>query len=621
MLGLTLVVALTAASSVSPDGPSPAVSADPAPAASAGPAPAASLAPAVGPDPRAVHGVPLVGAFVPRGEYATSAAAAAAYETALGRRLDVQRVYLRWDDRLDAPAVADAAARGRVPMVSVLPRLLDGTDLTWARIAAGELDEQIRAHARQAARLGPVVYLTLHHEADIAPATYGTGEQFVAAWRHWVAVLRAEGVTNALWTWVVTPSAVSRPVSDPGGAGFYPGDDVVDRIGADVYNWNGCRANVPTGWRSLADATANLRAFAAVHDKLAVLPEWGSVEDPADPQRRARWLRDAFAHLAAWPQLEAAVYFDTVGTCDWRLGTSGAATAAYREGVRDLRARPSAWLTGPADAVPSSRTVAFDLAASTGTGAAPGAGVTAWQLDHGDGTSTSGTGHPSARVEHVYAPGTWTATLRVTDATGATAVDRATVRVAAAPQVVGTLADGLGPTSVRLRAWVDTGGLPGTAEIAWRTDAGAAGELTVPLVPRQGAQEIAAPVAGLQPATRYVWSVTATTEGRTVREGWFHTPGPPGVRPLPATGVTSTSARVDLRVHPHGVATTAWVEHVGGPTPGATAPVELGAVTFERGVQVALTGLVPRTTYGFRVVAENAHGRTVGPLQTFTTRP
>lgn len=46
--------------------------------------------------------------------------------------------------------------------------------------------------------------------------------------------------------------------------------------------------------------------------------------------------------MAGWPELEAAVYFDAVGTCDWRLAGSEPASVAYREAVRGLRARPSA---------------------------------------------------------------------------------------------------------------------------------------------------------------------------------------------------------------------------------------------------------------------------------------
>ncbi|ADG75638.1 PKD domain containing protein [Cellulomonas flavigena DSM 20109] len=571
--------------------------------------------------PRAAEDQPLVGAFVPREPYATTAEAAAAYEEALGRRLDVQRVFLRWDDPLDAPAVAGAVARGRIPLVSVLPQHLDGRRLTWGQIAAGEVDEQIRTHAAQAAALGPVVYLTLHHEADIASPSYGTAAQFVAAWRHWVQVMRSEGVTNALWTWVTSPVAVSRPRSDPGGGGFYPGDDVVDRIGADVYNWAACRTSVPPEWRSLATATQGLREFAAVHGKPAVLPEWGSVEDAADPGRRARWLREAFAYLRSWPQLEAAVYFDTVGTCDWRLAPSPAATAAFREAARDVRARPSAWLSAPRAAVPSTSPVTFDLAASTGTGAAPGTGVAAWTLDHGDGTTSAGVGHPAEPVRHGYAPGTWTATLTVTDATGATAVDRATVRVAAAPRVVGTLAHGLTSTSVGLRAWVDTGGPVGGARFAWRSEAGTEGVHLVPLVARHGTQQVDAAVEGLRPGTRYTWDVTAVTEAETTRAGWFHTPGPPTVRPLPATSVTRTGARVELRVHPHGVGTVAWVEH-GTTLPGArTATLDLGSATYERAAQVALTDLAPGTAYRFRVVAHSSLGQVEGPVQTFTTRP
>ncbi len=118
---------------------------------------------------------------------------------------------------------------------------------------------------------------------------------------------------------------------------LYPGDDYVDWIAADPYNFFKQGA-----WRSLSFETrAWYRWARAEHpSKPLALAEWGSKEDPHDPMRKAAWLRQALRSLQRdYPHIKAVVYFDEEkheqGTVnDWRIDTGGVAgptLAAFRE--------------------------------------------------------------------------------------------------------------------------------------------------------------------------------------------------------------------------------------------------------------------------------------------------
>jgi hypothetical protein len=94
----------------------------------------------------------------------------------------------------------------------------------------------------------------------------------------------------------------------------------------------------------------------------------------------------------------------------------------------------------------------------------------------------------------------------------------------------------------------------------------------------------------------------------------------PTVRTGELKAVSSSSALVGGSVDAGGDTTTARVEY--GTTPAYGAAVDggsIGAGTLPVDVSAAITGLAPRTTYHYRVVAKNGVGTTPGADATFTT--
>lgn len=586
----------------------------------------AGAAPAVadGPDPavtlRADAGAVLLGAHVTTGSQPDAESAITAFEGTLDRRLDVERWYSRWDDVQPVTPVVQAVARGRTPLLSIWPKKKDDTIVTWAAIARGDADAQIRAQATGIASLKVPVYVAFHQEMDTS-RSWGTPAEFQAAWRHYVEVSRAAGATNALWTFVTTTGSYGM-VSTAGADAYYPGDDVVDRVGLNAYNWNACSVNKITDWRSLDTITSAFRAWAKARGKTPLLAEFGTVEDAADPGRKATWLTDAFALFRSWPELEAAVYYQGTGTCPWSVTSSAPATTAFAKAASDptAHARPSAWLIPSTKVGAAPLPVTFDMGRSTGASSVNRSGIVRWELDPGDGSAVlTGTGQPG-KVTHTYRAGTFTPRLTVTDAGGATAVDSRPVRAAGAPSVTAGERD-VTSASATLQTWVGPQGLAASVRIAWAAEAGKPGSGAVDLAvgAQTSTQKLTQAVTGLAPGTQYTWTVTATSAaGSTVLTRTFGTPGPPTVRTAPAVEITRTAATAKLRVHPHLLDTTSWVEWGPGLAQ-RSVDVPMAAASYERGSTIRLTGLTARTTYSYRVVARNALGTTYGPVQTLTT--
>lgn len=207
---------------------------------------------------------------------------------------------------------------------------------TWASVANAQPGSTIHNHIVRWAtaikvRSNPVL-LAYSHEPELeGNLDRGTATDFINAYRKVVTVFRQQGVTNVRWTWQMTAWAFrARSDSRVAAAKWYPGDNYIDIVGADAYNWNTC-GHGRGRWNSLQSLGDPVIAFAKAHGKKVAFPEFGSDAD----SRRAAWLDDAHTFMVAnRATIAAAFYFNRPPTnpanadCSWPLATA-AEFAAY----------------------------------------------------------------------------------------------------------------------------------------------------------------------------------------------------------------------------------------------------------------------------------------------------
>lgn len=255
-----------------------------------------------------------------------------------GAPLGAVRLYHRWDESFPSVAERFLAGRSTVPVLSISTQRVDGSWIAWRDLATAApgspLSRQLEAWASSLDRWDGPLVVTLDHEPDFY-RNGGDGEaaDYIAAFRRFAeAVSAVDADVELAWIGVAygfTAEAVAKAPD------FYPGDDVVDLIGADGFNWAGCRD--PEGrWRTFDEVFAPFRAWADERaDKGIVLAEVGTVEDADDATRKATWLREAAASMGseAWTRLRVVVFWDNVHEhderCDFRLASSAASARAF----------------------------------------------------------------------------------------------------------------------------------------------------------------------------------------------------------------------------------------------------------------------------------------------------
>lgn len=237
-------------------------------------------------------------------------------EEAIGRSLGAVRVFKRWGDPFPTEYERWLRSTGHTLFLSVASPF----DVSWQQLAntpiGSDLHDGLVRWAERIRDFGDTVYFTFNHEPETENrAVRGDQADFIDAWRRVVTVFRNNGVSNARFTWILTAFTFSR-TDGQGPWSWYPGDDYVDAIGADGYNFFGCREGVANAWRPFSQVFEPVRAFAAAHPgKEAIIGEWGSVEDPATPGRKAEWIRGAQATLTSpgWEQFRAILYYHSQG--------------------------------------------------------------------------------------------------------------------------------------------------------------------------------------------------------------------------------------------------------------------------------------------------------------------
>ena len=293
-------------------------------------------------------GPPVSDRLVPRegawwGSYPGQAAGdVEAREAVYGRQVDILHRYHDWDDSWPTPQEQVYAAQGRFLFEGWESRVFGGATICWADIAAGAHDAAIDAQAQRLAAFGSRLFVGFMHEPEdnVGPcqpgavndskADMGSAGQFTAAWRHVVERVRPVA-PNVVWV-------ASFMGHDPAFSwALYPGDDVVDWLAWDPYNWANCAGRARDSWRSLQQAAQPMYAHldAVGNTKPRMLGEYGSHDDPAMGSKE-QWLRDVPATLrTAMPKVRAVVYFDRVDTrvpgdpCAWLADSSAQARAGF----------------------------------------------------------------------------------------------------------------------------------------------------------------------------------------------------------------------------------------------------------------------------------------------------
>ncbi len=296
------------------------------PSSSASTSPSATPTPQLGPfSPGDGPAIPasgaLVGAYVPaQGDLAANKVSSFnRFETLSGTDLAIAHLYTTWSQ-----SFGDAAELSFIGQSKDLLLSWAGTDTI--RIADGKEDSTIIAAANAIAKLPAKVFLEFRWEMDRPnlKSVVHSPQDFIAAWDHIRAIFTQHHVNNVAWVWC--PLAAGFDAGRA--AAYYPGDDEVDWICADVYPLHAYDKGT---FEPFATLMTSFMEWADGHDKPIMIGEFGV--NASYGSRRAEWLNGVATYVKSQPQIKALVYFDqtTPGTDGNSLDNDPSALGAFTQ--------------------------------------------------------------------------------------------------------------------------------------------------------------------------------------------------------------------------------------------------------------------------------------------------
>lgn len=270
-----------------------------------------------------------LGAYLPGG--GGSAGVLDEYASMVGRRPDIFLVFRNMGGPLlYSSEIANLRARGETPMVTLEPYLSSGV-ASLTDIAAGKYDGYFRKEADAVRGLGMTVMIRFAHEMNLLSSDWGpgkagnSGSAYADAWRHIVTVFRQEGASNVKWVWAPNVDYGGRPFNQ-----FFPGDEWVDYVGLDGYNWG------TSGGESFASFSkifaSSYATITQLSGKPLIVTETAASEVGGN---KAAWIEETFLSTIpkTMPRISAVIWFNENKERDWRVNSSQASLDAYRKVV------------------------------------------------------------------------------------------------------------------------------------------------------------------------------------------------------------------------------------------------------------------------------------------------
>lgn len=295
-------------------------------------------------DPREVYVGVWVGGFYDNAKKKLNTKVVSDFESKIDTKMAITNIYSEWgylENKELLTILNSISDNGWTPMISSNPYFFEGCqekkDSLYKVIGSGTCDEFVRSAARNLRSYDKPILLRFAWEMNLpdmywsVAKTKSTPKEFIEAWRHLHDIFKQENANNVVWVLSFnTSNSNTIPYAQ-----LYPGDDYVDWVAIDGYNWG---VGPPWGgWTNFNGVfIKSYKELTAITKKPIMLSEVNSAERGG---KKSEWLTDMLEKQIPenYEQVEAIIFFNENKTqgekVDWRIEKSDEYITAVKNGL------------------------------------------------------------------------------------------------------------------------------------------------------------------------------------------------------------------------------------------------------------------------------------------------
>ena len=272
------------------------------------------------------------------------------FQQQIGQKMNYMATFIHWGNENQFPAPLAQMAKTNNQTLVIYWEAMDynfsppeaDTRFSYDHILAGNFDPYLASFAKDAQSAGVPVIIVPFGEmnSDWYPWSVtkngNSPQKHIAAFRYLKSFFTTG--SNVKFGWAINNDSVpNTAINNP--LTYYPGDDVVDYVGVDGFNFD-------NPWQTFPQVFDASLSSLEVFDKPAMIFSMAC----ADGNAKAAWIRDAATHLADYPQLVGWIWFNENKERDWRVWSDANSLLAFQT---YLITAPSANITTTPTIVPS----------------------------------------------------------------------------------------------------------------------------------------------------------------------------------------------------------------------------------------------------------------------------
>jgi len=194
-----------------------------------------------------------------------------------------------------------------------------------SEISTGALDSYLSDFAQDIKAYGSPITIRFGHEMNGNWYPWGQRPlEYSAAYRYIHDFFLYRGVSNVTWMWSINNESVpTENISLV--SRFYPGNEYVDVIGIDGFNFGSTNGSQ---WKSFDTLFYKSYSYlASTYSKPIVISETASSEEGGN---KSLWIKEMFASLKSkYPRITEITWFNLIKETDWRIESTDSSLKAF----------------------------------------------------------------------------------------------------------------------------------------------------------------------------------------------------------------------------------------------------------------------------------------------------